>query len=692
MLKNTQLLFLICPLSLISLSTSLLKPICSRGSSRVLIAHPLFTQARGMKFMKSEFPGASEGYRPTFRTLLDVTWVDLNIRPQELRPNATLGIGQCFNWKRLEAMEDYWVGSLGKLPIVIRQLPHTTEVAFIGEAALLSSTDLKKELYRYFQLEYSLETLYAHWSGGCSRMSEVCRQLQGVRVVRQHPWECLISFICSSNNNIARITQMLDKLKYHYGSYQCSLVFDATNADSNVDTSSLLGRWKIVHAPEHADGLINTAASVLHSSPVQGQGYSMSPTHVVNGRAVHQRPILSPPPSAAFGVANNATTPGNNPGTSPAATNSVRSRKRSLQQAAHPGVNTGRANEQKQASLGLTLKTEDSPHGDDPVFGDSPDHHQHDQLQEAQQPLAYHFYEFPTVSALAAAREEDLRLLGMGYRAKFILGAAKLLQQKTLAQKMAGSAATAEPAVSSDCDESGDSGEEWLYNLRSLAAHSADSTSPPDVVGGSVNSEHSVVANGAGEVILNPPKKQQSQRNCKRKLDLESGRSGSSSSSSSSSSSNDRNGVIDSRLAVQTALLDIPGVGRKVADCVALFSLDQRAAIPVDTHVWSIATRDYLQHAPHLREAKSLTPTVYEQVCGYLPFCLVVVNRTLKRLHVYLYDRLVHRRADISCFHFGSDFYCCCPMAYTTCSTCGIGGELYCCYWLLLVILMCGLS
>ena len=30
----------------------------------------------------------------------------------------------------------------------------------------------------------------------------------------------------------------------------------------------------------------------------------------------------------------------------------------------------------------------------------------------------------------------------------------------------------------------------------------------------------------------------------------------------------------------------LKGVGRKVADCIALFSLDCRAAIPVDTHMF----------------------------------------------------------------------------------------------------------
>lgn len=31
----------------------------------------------------------------------------------------------------------------------------------------------------------------------------------------------------------------------------------------------------------------------------------------------------------------------------------------------------------------------------------------------------------------------------------------------------------------------------------------------------------------------------------------------------------------------------------KVADCVCLMSLDKAEAVPVDTHVWQIAKRDY---------------------------------------------------------------------------------------------------
>lgn len=63
--------------------------------------------------------------------------------------------------------------------------------------------------------------------------------------------------------------------------------------------------------------------------------------------------------------------------------------------------------------------------------------------------------------------------------------------------------------------------------------------------------------------------------------------------------------------AVQQALVRFKGVGLKVADCVALFSLDKVGSIPVDTHVWQIACRDL---DPSLRTAKSLTPSVYKRV------------------------------------------------------------------------------
>lgn len=45
--------------------------------------------------------------------------------------------------------------------------------------------------------------------------------------------------------------------------------------------------------------------------------------------------------------------------------------------------------------------------------------------------------------------------------------------------------------------------------------------------------------------------------------------------------------------AAHAALLELTGVGPKVADCVCLMGLGWGEAVPVDTHVWQIAVRDY---------------------------------------------------------------------------------------------------
>lgn len=60
----------------------------------------------------------------------------------------------------------------------------------------------------------------------------------------------------------------------------------------------------------------------------------------------------------------------------------------------------------------------------------------------------------------------------------------------------------------------------------------------------------------------------------------------------------------------KSALMEIRGVGAKIADCVCLFSLDKYESVPVDTHVRQVAHRFFL---PDLK-AKSVTDAVYRRV------------------------------------------------------------------------------
>lgn len=61
---------------------------------------------------------------------------------------------------------------------------------------------------------------------------------------------------------------------------------------------------------------------------------------------------------------------------------------------------------------------------------------------------------------------------------------------------------------------------------------------------------------------------------------------------------------------IEKELTAFEGIGRKIADCIALFCLDANEAVPVDTHIWRIARTHYL---PELAQA-TLTPTTYQQV------------------------------------------------------------------------------
>jgi len=58
-------------------------------------------------------------------------------------------------------------------------------------------------------------------------------------------------------------------------------------------------------------------------------------------------------------------------------------------------------------------------------------------------------------------------------------------------------------------------------------------------------------------------------------------------------------------------LLQLQGVGPKVADCVCLMGLGWGESVPVDTHVWQIAQRDYkFGKGKH----KSLTKATYDAI------------------------------------------------------------------------------
>lgn len=79
--------------------------------------------------------------------------------------------------------------------------------------------DTEALLRNYFNLHHDLAELYKQWADADPNFRKRAPKFTGVRMLNQDAWEALVGFICSSNNNISRISQMVHKLCLHYGPY-----------------------------------------------------------------------------------------------------------------------------------------------------------------------------------------------------------------------------------------------------------------------------------------------------------------------------------------------------------------------------------------------------------------------------------------------------------------------------------------
>ena len=69
----------------------------------------------------------------------------------------------------------------------------------------------------YFQLSYDYPELIKQWKESDAYFAKMFTNVSGIRILRQDPFECLIGFICSQNNNIPRITKLIYSLCEKYG-------------------------------------------------------------------------------------------------------------------------------------------------------------------------------------------------------------------------------------------------------------------------------------------------------------------------------------------------------------------------------------------------------------------------------------------------------------------------------------------
>ncbi len=121
----------------------------------------------------------------------------------------SLCCGQVFRWRKIDG---WWYGIVGKHVVKIRQC-----------GAQLDFENINREFVQnYFGLNDDLNKIRS-CVGKDDYVRSAFQRFEGLRIVRQLPWECLISFICATYKSIAAIELMLKKLSIKYGEKQ---VFD----------------------------------------------------------------------------------------------------------------------------------------------------------------------------------------------------------------------------------------------------------------------------------------------------------------------------------------------------------------------------------------------------------------------------------------------------------------------------------
>ncbi|KAK3111569.1 8-oxoguanine glycosylase ogg1 [Teratosphaeriaceae sp. CCFEE 6253] len=151
----------------------------------------------------------------------------------ELCINTTLRCGQSFRWRKNDA--GVWSMALHNRILCLHQDPEYLYYRAIPSVKLeapptpprskppsvapeFASDDDTLELVKhYLNLTPNLTELYQQWSAADVNFAKKAPKFTGVRILKQDAWEALVGFVCSSNNNIARIGQMVHKLCIQYG-------------------------------------------------------------------------------------------------------------------------------------------------------------------------------------------------------------------------------------------------------------------------------------------------------------------------------------------------------------------------------------------------------------------------------------------------------------------------------------------
>ena len=137
----------------------------------------------------------------------------LDTQGQPFDLGLTLKAGQAFRWQR-DGDDGWWVGVVSGQLVRIRQQGGGGDLEF--GCAPGPDGDVGELLHRYFRLDDPIAEIYQSISRN-DAMAGLVDRYRGLRLLRQEPWECLVSYICSATNSVGRISESMENLSKRWG-------------------------------------------------------------------------------------------------------------------------------------------------------------------------------------------------------------------------------------------------------------------------------------------------------------------------------------------------------------------------------------------------------------------------------------------------------------------------------------------
>ncbi len=133
----------------------------------------------------------------------------------QLNLEHTFTNGQMFRWRQTK---DGWWDAVtdGKL-LRIRQTEAQTASTDSFEYLTYPEPGDEAFLHTFLRLDVGLKEVYASWKDADPYLGSLCDKFAGLRIVKQDPEECLLSFICSTANFIPRIMKAVAILANTWG-------------------------------------------------------------------------------------------------------------------------------------------------------------------------------------------------------------------------------------------------------------------------------------------------------------------------------------------------------------------------------------------------------------------------------------------------------------------------------------------